>query len=131
MDPGPFFTSEYTIYYKHCTLHFLQENIIFHTIRLILCFQQASEINNLIVSLGQSNLVVLCVGSTSTGAVDTFRRDLISYWFDKLGFILRETCCYTHHTLLLGSSNERVCHVLSIASSQDLNMIAQSGETTI
>ena len=30
----------------------------------VLCFQQAGEIDNLTVKLGQSNLVVLCVGST-------------------------------------------------------------------
>ena len=47
-------------------LHSLQTNIIFHTIRLILCFQQAGEIDNLTVSLGQSILVVLCAGSKST-----------------------------------------------------------------
>ena len=47
------FTSEYAIYCKHCSLHFLQANIIFHTIRLILCFQQASEIDNLTVSWGK------------------------------------------------------------------------------
>ena len=39
--------------------------LIFHTIRLILCFQQAGEIDNLTVSLGQSSLIVLCAGSTS------------------------------------------------------------------
>ena len=60
------FTSDDTIYCKHCSLHFLQANIIFHTIRLILCFQQASEIDNLTVTLGQSFLVVLCAGSTLT-----------------------------------------------------------------
>ena len=43
------FTSEYIIYCKHCSLYFLQANIIFHTICLILCFQQASEIDNLTV----------------------------------------------------------------------------------
>ena len=102
------FTSEYTIYCNHCSLHFLQVTIIFHTIRLILCFQQASEIDNLTVTLGQSILVVLCAGSKSIGAVDTLRRVLISYWFDNLGFLLRETCSYTYHTFLLGSRNERV-----------------------
>ena len=60
-------------------LHSLQTNIIFKTILLILCFQQASEIDNLTVTLGQSILVLLCAGSTSTGSVDTFRYDLISY----------------------------------------------------
>ena len=107
------FISDNTIYYKHCSLYFLQANIIFHTIRLILCFQQAIEIDNLTVTLGQSILVVLCARSTLTGAVDTLRRDSNSYWFDNLSFILRETCCCTHHTFLLGSPNEHVCHVLS------------------
>ena len=51
---------QYTIYYNHCSLHFLQVTIIFHTIRLMLCFQQAGEIDNLTVLLGQIILVVLC-----------------------------------------------------------------------
>ena len=38
--------------------------LIFHTRRLILCFQQAGEIDNLTVSLGQSIVIVLCAGST-------------------------------------------------------------------
>ena len=48
-------------------LHSLQTNIIFHTIRLILCFQQAGEIDNLTVSLGQSSLIVLCRFHVGTG----------------------------------------------------------------
>ena len=44
--------------------YFLQLNTVFHTICLILCFQQAGEIDNLTVSLGQSSLIVLCAGST-------------------------------------------------------------------
>ena len=43
--------------------HFMQLNTAFHTIRLILCFQQAGEIDNLTVSLGQSSLIVLCARS--------------------------------------------------------------------
>jgi hypothetical protein len=46
-DPGPFFYIDNTIYCKHYFLfasiilfHSLQTNISFHTIRLILCFQQ-------------------------------------------------------------------------------------------
>ena len=95
-------------------LHSLQTNIIFHTIRLIICFQQASEIVNLTVELGQSILVVLCVGSKSTGAVDTFRRDLISYWFDNLGFMLREILLLHSSYLPLGVS-QQTCdlHVIS------------------
>jgi len=45
----------------------MQTNIIFHTIRLTLCFQQASEIDNLTVKLGQSNLIVLCRFHVGTG----------------------------------------------------------------
>ena len=50
------------------------------------------------------------------GEVDTFRSHLISCRFDNLGFILRETCYYTHHTFLLGSPNERELHVSSTFS---------------
>jgi hypothetical protein len=45
----------------------MQTNIIFHSIRLTLCFQQAGEIDNLTVKLGQSNLVVLCRFHVGTG----------------------------------------------------------------
>ena len=48
------------------SFHLLQSNIIFHTMRLILCFQQAGEIDTLTALLGQSSLVVLCAGSKST-----------------------------------------------------------------
>ena len=54
------FTSEYksTAIITFCI--FLQATTIIHTIRLIFCFQQAGEIDNLTVTLGQSFLVVLC-----------------------------------------------------------------------
>jgi hypothetical protein len=86
--------------------------LIFHTIRLILCFQQAGEIDNLTVKLGQSNLVVLCrfhVGTGIPGVAPHYtpsptpskqRRPppglitLVSYW--------GKTYCCTHHTFLLG-----------------------------
>ena len=45
---------------------------VFHTIRLILCFQQAGEIDNISISLGQSSLLVLCAGSTSVAPLTTF-----------------------------------------------------------
>ena len=99
--------------------------LIFHTIRLILCFQQASEIDNLTVSLGQSSLIVLCADSTSTvqtpinntiflAPLTTFWRvaaptgsiTLVSFW--------GKTCCWLHHTFLLGSPNERVFHVIKL-----------------
>ena len=44
--------------------HSLKFTTVLHTIRLILCFQQAAEIDKLTVSLGQSSLIVLCADST-------------------------------------------------------------------
>ena len=71
--------------------------LIFHTIRLILCFQQAGEIDNLTVKLGQSILIVLCrfhVGAGIPGVAphyisppSTFNVLLGSYWFDKPWFL--------------------------------------------
>ena len=45
--------------------HSLQFTTVFHTICLILYFQQAGKIDNLTVSLGQSILIVVCAVSTS------------------------------------------------------------------
>ena len=75
--------------------HSLQFTTVFHTIRLILCFQQAGEIDNLTVSLGQSTLIVLCAGSTLVimlrrAATNNLLKSCCSYWFDNLGFFLRE-----------------------------------------
>ena len=54
------FTSEYKSTAIITLCIFLQVIIIIHTICLILCFQQAGEIDNLTVTLGQSFLIVLC-----------------------------------------------------------------------
>ena len=74
MDPGPSFTTEIQSTAFFYFLHFLQVTFIIHTIRLILCDQQAGEIDNLTVTLGQSFLVVLC------------RCCLKPYSFDNIGF---------------------------------------------
>ena len=89
------FTSN-TIYCNNLFLLFFA-NIIFHTIHLILCFQQAGEIDNLTVTLGQSILIVLCrfhVGAGIPGVAphytpppSTFNVLLGSYWFDKPWFL--------------------------------------------
>jgi hypothetical protein len=47
MDPGPFFYIAITIYNLLALFTFLQTTIYYHSIRLILCFQQTSEIDNL------------------------------------------------------------------------------------
>ena len=91
------FTSEYKSTTIITLCIFLQVTIIIHTIRLILCVQQAGEFDDLTVTLGQSFLVVLC---RFTLSIPTCSITLVSK--------LRETCCYTHHTFLLGSPNRRV-----------------------
>ena len=100
MDPDLSFTSEIQSTAIIYFLHFLQVTFIIHTIQLIHCDQQAGEIDNLTITLGQSFLVVLCAGvcPSPTGSIT-----LISFW--------GKTCCYTHHTFLLGYPNERVIHV--------------------
>ena len=59
------FTSDYKSTAIITLFIFLQVTIIIHTIRLILCFQQAGEFDNLTLTLGQNILVVLCVGRRS------------------------------------------------------------------
>ena len=113
------FTSEIQPTATIVLLHSLQTNIIFHTIRLILCFQQAGEIDTLTVSLGQSSLIVVCRfqvnrqdlpfdASKFSGAVDTFRSVFTSYWIDNLGFLLRENLRLHSSDLPLGVLNGRV-----------------------
>ena len=87
---------------------------IFHTIRLILCIQQAREIDNLPVSLGQSSLIVLCAGSTlGVGATNNLLKCYCSYWIWQPWFLTEGILDTTLlHTFLLGSPNKRVpsCH---------------------
>ena len=76
------FASEYKSTAIIYFLHFLQVTIIFHTIRLIIYFQQAGEIDILTVTLDQSFLVVLCAGAVSspTGSitlVSSLRKNLL------------------------------------------------------
>ena len=75
--------------------------------------QQAGEIDNLTVSLGQSTLVVLCrfhvgagipgVAPHYTSSPSTFNVLLGSYWFDKPWFLTEgKPAAIRHHTFLLG-----------------------------
>ena len=109
--PILFFTSEIqsTAIVLYCSS---QTNTIIHNIHLILCLQQAGEIDNLTVTLGQSTLIVLCrfhVGAGFTGVAPhyipppttftcflapTGSITLVSFW--------GKTCCCAHHTFLLG-----------------------------
>ena len=94
--PVLFFTSEIqsAAIVLYCSS---QTNIIIQTIHLILCLQQAGEIDNLTVTLGQSSVIVLCrfhVGAGIPGVAphyipppSTFNVLLGSSWFDKPWFL--------------------------------------------
>ena len=117
--PGPFFTLIKQPQTANCSF-FIRCNLIliFHTRRLILCFQQAGEIDNLTVSLGQSTLIVLCAGprqrrnpwccAASYFAIDNLLKSCCSYWFDKPWFHTEgKLAARLHQTFLLGSPNEQ------------------------
>jgi hypothetical protein len=57
VDPGPLFYIYYfllqALFTSAIIIHLLQINIIFHTIRLILYYQQTGEIDNLTASWGK------------------------------------------------------------------------------
>jgi hypothetical protein len=53
MDPSPFFYTVITVYHLLALFTFLQTNIFYHSICLILCLQQTGEIDNLTVSWGK------------------------------------------------------------------------------
>src|SRR3954471_18468116 len=100
MEPGPIFT----IYISSTvTVYFLQTTITFHTIQPILCFQQTGEIDNLIVRWGK--VLSLCCAGFQV-ASNTFGSFPSSYWFDNLGFFLREDLLLCSSYLPLGSPNE-------------------------
>src|SRR3954471_2178605 len=82
---------------------FLQTTITFHTIQLILCFQQTGEINNLTVRWGK--VLSLCYAGFQVVS-NTFGLFPSSYWFDNLGFFLREDLMLCSSYLPLGSPNE-------------------------
>jgi hypothetical protein len=68
MDPGPFFYIHITVYFLQALFTFLQTNIFYHTIRLILCLKQAGEIDNLTASWGQYFGCVVCRFHVAVGA---------------------------------------------------------------
>ena len=117
MDPGPFFTSE--IQSTAIVLLFSANNHHPHYTSNPL-LQQAGEIDNLTVSLGQSTLVVLCrfhVGAGIPGVAphyipppSTFDVLLDSYWFDKPWFLTEGNLLLYASHLPLGVPNGRVLY---------------------
>ena len=94
MDPGPILFTEIQSTAILVLLFSANNHLPHNTVNPLL--QQAGEIDNLTVSLGQSTLVVLCrfhVGAGIPGVAphyipppSTFNVLLGSYWFDKPWF---------------------------------------------
>src|SRR3954463_14364409 len=102
MDPGPIFTIDIS---STIPVYFLQTTITFHTIELILCFQQTDEIDNLTVRWGK--VLSLCYAGFQV-ASNTFESFPSFYWFDNLGFLLRENFLLCSAYLPLGVSQRSV-----------------------
>src|SRR3954467_8290354 len=98
MHPGPIFTIDTS---SIVIVYFLQTTITFHTIQLTLCFQQTGEIDNLTVHWGK--VLSLCCAGFQV-ASNTFESFPSSYWFDNLGFLLRENLLLCSSYLPLGVS---------------------------
>ena len=112
MDPGPFFYIWNTTYCNHCSLLFFANKHHFphHTFNPLFtasrwdwqprCFVGAKYFG-CVVQVPRWRRNPWCCA-----ALHSFTNNLhvifISYWFDNLGFLLRETCRCAHHTFLLG-----------------------------
>jgi hypothetical protein len=66
--PVHFFYTIITVYHLLALFTFLQTTIFYHSIRLILCLQQTSEIDNLIMSWDKVLGCVVCRFHVAAGA---------------------------------------------------------------
>src|SRR3954468_20097654 len=76
-------------------LVYLLQTITFHTIHIILCYSKPVSLTTSLIHWGKV-LSLCCVGlRVACNTCVTFSS---SYWFDNLGFLLRENlllCCFT------------------------------------
>jgi hypothetical protein len=104
VDSGPFFYIVITVYHLLALFTFLQTTIFYHSIRLILCLQQTSGIDNLTMSWDKVLGCVVCRFHAAAGEklrpgqgaiVRSYRKasehqpsevGSFSYWFDKPWF---------------------------------------------
>ena len=118
MDPGPILFTEIQSTAILVLLFSANNHLPHKTVNSLL--QQAGEIDNLTVSLGQSTLVVLCrfhVGAGIPGVAphyisppSTFNVLLGSYWFDKPWFLTEGNLLLYASYLPLGVPNGRVLY---------------------
>src|SRR3954470_10671187 len=82
---------------------YLLQTIIFHTIRLIFCYSKPVSLTTSLICWGI--VLNLCCAGFHV-ACNTFETFPSSYWFDNLGFLLREDLLLCSSHLALGVSNE-------------------------
>ena len=77
------------------SFHSLQLNIIFHTIRLIFCYSKPGRLTTFLFRWGK--VIWLCCvqiprwwSYCAVRATNNLLKSCCSYWFDNLGFFLRE-----------------------------------------
>src|SRR3954466_15358364 len=80
---------------------YLLQTIIFHTIRLILCYSKPVSLTTSLIRFGE--VLSLCCAGFHV-ACNTFETFPSSYWFDNLGFLLRENLLLCSSHLALGVS---------------------------
>jgi hypothetical protein len=99
MDTGPFVYIVIIVYHLLSLFTFLQTITFYHSIRLILCLQQISEIDNLTVSWDKVLGCAVCRFHVAAGAKLCPGRSI------NLGFILREDLLLCSSYLPLGVPN--------------------------
>src|SRR3954467_5285868 len=82
---------------------YLLQTIIFHTIRLILCYSKPVSLTTSLIRWGK--VLSLCCAGFHV-ACNTFETFPSSYWFDNLGFLLRENLLLFSSHLSHGVSNK-------------------------
>ena len=98
-------------------VYLLQPTLAFHTIRLILCYSKPVSLTTSLIRWGK--VLSLCCAGLHV-ACSPFEAFPSSYWFNHLGFVLRETCllnciipsawglptkcCCTHHASIADGS---------------------------
>ena len=116
------FTTVLIAFHHHLLARHISLSSYFTSAHLILCVQQAGEIDNLSVSLGQSSLFVIVCRSTSTRQATTLFLALLipskpsPSPTGSITLVLksRKTAALLHHTFLLEFPSKRVIHVIKL-----------------
>ena len=136
MDPGPSFFLLYITIQSTANCFLSLQTIFFHTVQLILCFQQTSELDKLTASWGKV-VWLCCAGLHDAGSAPCHKsvcfnlgEDLLSPTGSiNLGFLLRENLLLSSSYLPLGVSQQVLHHHLSGDSKRFSGAVAGERES--